>query len=342
MKWQLIGNLAGKDGTNGEDAKPIDRNAIVADVLAKVPAPKDAKQVDVDAIVEEVTNIVRASIPVPKDGKDGINGTSVDPMLVKALIASEVSEAFSKVRIPADGKDADPKEVAAQVRAAVDAIPKPDVAELVRSEVERAVKSIQPMKGDSGKDYDPTVMQAQVVLEVDKAVRSLPKPEVNEAEIASEVFDRVMRSIPMPKDGQSVTVEDVKPLLEGEVSRWELDFERRAHDVLQRAYERMPKPKDGRDGVGLNDFIFRADSPDGGRTFVFEVNANGRSQVATVKTAAMLDAGVWKQGSSYERGDSVSYGGQLYIAQKDTANKPGESGDWRLSVRRGKDGKDSE
>jgi hypothetical protein len=37
----------------------------------------------------------------------------------------------------------------------------------------------------------------------------------------------------------------------------------------------------------------------------------------------------------------VTFGGQWYIAQTKTKAKPGESPDWRLAVRRGRDGKDA-
>lgn len=54
-----------------------------------------------------------------------------------------------------------------------------------------------------------------------------------------------------------------------------------------------------------------------------------------------LDQGVYRQGMHAVRGDGVTYGGQFYIAQRDTEAKPGESSDWRLAVRRGRDGKDA-
>jgi integrin beta 3 len=78
-------------------------------------------------------------------------------------------------------------------------------------------------------------------------------------------------------------------------------------------------------------------SPDDGRTLVFAIDALGvRSET---KTALTLDRGVWKSGP-YVPGDGVSLGGQFWIAQRDTTAKPGESEEWRLAVKRGRDGKD--
>ena len=54
----------------------------------------------------------------------------------------------------------------------------------------------------------------------------------------------------------------------------------------------------------------------------------------------MLDAGVWKEGAAYSRGDGVTLGGSFFIAQADTTAKPGKSDDWRLAVKRGTDGRD--
>jgi collagen triple helix repeat protein len=73
-----------------------------------------------------------------------------------------------------------------------------------------------------------------------------------------------------------------------------------------------------------------------GRMLIFSLG--GKSY--ELKTALVLDAGVWKQGTSYEQGDGVTLGGSFWIAQRDTSAKPGASDDWRLAVKRGGDGKD--
>ena len=62
--------------------------------------------------------------------------------------------------------------------------------------------------------------------------------------------------------------------------------------------------------------------------------------VHEVKTATVLDAGVWREGL-YQCGDAVSHGGSLWIAQQDTETKPDTPEcHWRLAVKRGRDGKD--
>jgi integrin beta 3 len=76
-------------------------------------------------------------------------------------------------------------------------------------------------------------------------------------------------------------------------------------------------------------------TPDSGRTLRFCL---GGELVREIKTALVLDAGVWKDSTTYAAGDGVTLGGSFFIAQAETAAKPGQSNDWRLAVQRGKDG----
>jgi integrin beta 3 len=77
-------------------------------------------------------------------------------------------------------------------------------------------------------------------------------------------------------------------------------------------------------------------TPDGGRTLRWAIGET----VHEIKTAIVLDAGVWKEGTSYAAGDGVTLGGSFFIAQTGTSAKPGKSDDWRLAVKRGNDGRD--
>lgn len=57
----------------------------------------------------------------------------------------------------------------------------------------------------------------------------------------------------------------------------------------------------------------------------------------------VLDKGVYRETEAYEHGDATTFGGSLWIAQKDApTGKPGEPGSdgWRLAVKRGRDGRD--
>ncbi len=68
---------------------------------------------------------------------------------------------------------------------------------------------------------------------------------------------------------------------------------------------------------------------------------NGRQSVRTFKSAALIDRGGYLAERSYDKGDGVGFGGSYFIAQKDAPQgRPGESEDWRLIAKKGRDGKD--
>lgn len=150
------------------------------------------------------------------------------------------------------------------------------------------------------------------------------------------------------KDGKSVSVEDIRGVIEVEVARALLDFERRATDTLQRAIDRIPKPADGkdgapgRDGVGHDDVVETYE--DDGRVLVRRYMREG----AVVRefrhvTTQMVYRGVYKDGKAYQQGDTVSWGGALWHAMKDTNAKPDQPNEasraWVMAVRRGAEGK---
>lgn len=148
------------------------------------------------------------------------------------------------------------------------------------------------------------------------------------------------------QDGRSVTVDDLQPLIEGLYSKWALGWEQRAMEVLQRALDRIEKPKDGvpgkdgkdgRDAFDLEDF--EAKLLDDGRTLVLAYVRGSERLERSIVLNHILDRGVWKQ-SRYLRGDAVSFGGSVFIAQRDTESKPETDDSWRLAVKRGRDGRD--
>ena len=115
--------------------------------------------------------------------------------------------------------------------------------------------------------------------------------------------------------------------------------------------ERGVKGETGRnasDLTFLQDYVDRAGSAariktasvttaDGGRTLRWAIGET----VHEIKTAIVLDAGVWQEGTAYVAGDGVTLGGSFFIAQADTTAKPGKSDEWRLAVKRGTDGRDA-
>ncbi|HEY1182196.1 MAG TPA: hypothetical protein VGE56_07835, partial [Rhodocyclaceae bacterium] len=151
----------------------------------------------------------------------------------------------------------------------------------------------------------------------------------------------LVAKMPRPADGKSITAEDVAPVLEAQIAKWALEFERRAYDTLQKAIDKMPMPKDGkdgRDGVGFDDLEVEFD---GAKTVTFKLVRGDVTKQFDLTMPVVVDCGVFKEGHVYTPGDAVTWGGSYWIAQKETGAKPdsAESG-WRLAVKKGRDGKD--
>jgi integrin beta 3 len=149
-------------------------------------------------------------------------------------------------------------------------------------------------------------------------------------------------------DGKSITLDDVRPMLDAALARLELDVERRVTETIQRAIDRIPLPRDGRDGIDgkdgrdaleLEDLEVEHDA-DGLLTFRL-VRGELRKEYA-FQLLMLKDCGTYQADGSYQRGNGVSFGGSFWIAQKNDPGKPGEGEGWRLAVKRGRDGRDGE
>src|SRR5688500_4418209 len=110
------------------------------------------------------------------------------------------------------------------------------LAPIVRAEVAKATEALRaeiadlkarempvPEKGDPGNDADPNV-------------------------IAKMIADAVA-ALPTPKDGVSPSAEDVAACFERRFSEFLLAGERRIYEMADKAIDRMPRPKDGVDGI---------------------------------------------------------------------------------------------
>lgn len=72
------------------------------------------------------------------------------------------------------------------------------------------------------------------------------------------------------------------------------------------------------------------------------IMTSGTKAVTAFTVPMVIDKGVWREGA-HQAGDHVSWDGSGWIAQRMTSAKPGDtSGDWRLSTKRGRDGRDAE
>ncbi len=139
------------------------------------------------------------------------------------------------------------------------------------------------------------------------------------------------------KDGESPSPESVALAMEPQFAKWALDFERRAQDLFQRAIDRMPTPKDGKDGKSFDGKVSKTTEDLGDGRVVHRWFIGGE-QIDQHEERAFADRGVFKEGAEYWRNNAVTFGGSLWLAQKDAPEgKPGLSPDWRLAVKKGRD-----
>lgn len=96
--------------------------------------------------------------------------------------------------------------------------------------------------------------------------------------------------------------------------------------------------KDGRDGFGLDSFD--TELKEDGRTLLLKFVSGDTTETHELCFPVVIDRGVYKAETEYAQGDGVTFGGSFWIAQRETSAKPEASDDWRLAVKRGRDGKD--
>lgn len=269
---------------------------------------------------------------------------AMESRLDEEAVEGIVSRALAAVA-PTEPADL-PERIKAAAVEAVGAIPVlapelPDVAGMVAEAVSEAVKAIPtPKDGDS-------VTVEQVLPALEKRV------------------DEYLAALPVPKDGEdgtSVTADDVLPALMKRADEY-LATVKPADGIglagalidrdgnlvvtmtngeaksLGRVVGEDGKPgeaKDGIDGLGFDDMTL---DYDGEREFTFLFQNGERIVERRFTVPVVLDRGVYRPETNYTKGDAVTYGGSVWIAQGDTKDKPDGSPHWRLAVKAGRDGK---
>lgn len=200
----------GRDGADGRSVAIDDVRPVVAEYVEQVLAgwdrPKDGQSVtvdDVEPVLRDMVEAAVARIPIPRDGLDGKDGVSVDPDVVRQMIADAVAliPPAPAGKDGADGRDGtsvDPAEVRQWVADAVALIPAPkdgrdgadgkdgrdgaDGTSVDRADVERMVADAVAMipPAPAGKDADPELVAELVGEKVREAVAALPPPEKGE------------------------------------------------------------------------------------------------------------------------------------------------------------------
>jgi hypothetical protein len=97
--------------------------------------------------------------------------------------------------------------------------------------------------------------------------------------------------------------------------------------------------KDGKDGLGFEDM---AVDYDGERTLHLSWEKDGTRKEHSLRFGVPLYRGTFASGADYEKGDCVTWGGSIWISQVDApeGNPSEASKDWKLAVKRGRNGKE--
>ena len=180
----------------------------------------------------------------------------------------------------------------------------------------------------------PAAVDVDAVAKAAAALVTLP--EVDEASIKVNMAELAKQIQPAAPP----TTDEIAAVFERRFSDLTLSWERQARDVFEKAADRMPIPKDGRDAIPLESFDLTLSED--GRTLSVKMQAADGVVEKSIRVASIIDRGIYKAAGDYEKGDAVTHGGCLWIAQQDAPEGAPGMGDkgWRLAVKKGRDGKD--
>jgi len=264
------------------------------------------------------------------------------------------------------------------IKAVVDGM-LPEIREYISDATAPLIERIGVLEAEKAAlpDLDAVLAKAIASIEVPKAPEPIAPDMEAVGRLVTRAVEVAVAALPAPKDGKSFTADDARPIVEnlvkdavggiaapkdgvglagalidragalvvtltdgtarnlGPVVGKDVDMAA-VNDAIASSVAALPTPKDGADALGFDDLVVEHD---GERSFVLRFVQGDRSKEFAFDIPVVLDRGVWREGE-YKAGDAVTWAGSLWIAQKDTAAKPDSGEGWRLSVKRGRDGKD--
>jgi hypothetical protein len=291
------------------DRPEPDIKSVIDDAIAAIELPKPPEMPDVAQLVDEAVALAVAELPTPKDGQDGKSVTVEDvvPML-RELVADEMPEL-------------------------------PDVKQLVDDAISELPKPQSGKDGTSVTVEDVAPMLRELVAEVMPVL-----PDVK------QLVSEAVAEMPVPSDGKAgKDGADGRDALQIEILPGideQKSYERGTYAThsggLWRAFEKTHGMRGWEcvvDGVAATEVV----QDDDLRSFSVTVTrSSGATEQKKFSTPVMVYRGVFKAGSVYQPGDTVTWGGSLWHCDDATSDKPGEinSKGWTLAAKRGRDGRD--
>lgn len=227
----------------------------------------------------------------------------------------------------------------------------------------KALEERQPQKGEDGKSVTVEDVTPLIAEQVAKAMDFIPKPKDGERgekgedgkvdpELVKAEVAKAVAEIPKPKDGEkgepgrdALSI-DILPLIDvercygrGTFAQWQGGIIKAFRttepivdgDIARAGWETIVRGVASIDIEQTNERKFS----------IVTRMSDGHALRRDFSVPSLIDRGVYKPDSEYQKGDGVTWGGSWFIAKADNPQgKPGESDDWRLAVKRGRDGKD--
>ncbi|MCK1670288.1 hypothetical protein [Bradyrhizobium sp. 150] len=309
----------GKQGPQGEPGEPgasvsvPEVREIIQSLFDALPRAVNGKDADPAEVAALIVGDVAALMPVPADGKDGKSVTLeeiiplVEDAAAKKLPASFlINEEGNLLSVFASGDTKAVGKVRGEPGAALlDGHVDDDGTLVLRISDGRAIRT-GVVRGDPGKDGE----HGQRGEHGRDAYEIQILPGIDEGKSYVEGVCAMWRGGLIraarqtdPIKGGDIAAAGWKPLVRGI------------------AEERETVDNDGR-------FIDRT-----------TVYSDGTEFTRRIKTVTPIYRGVWTEGA-YLKGDIVTWAGSSFIAQRDTTDKPEQTDAWKLSTKRGRDGKD--
>ena len=314
----------GKDGRPGVDAAPVDLDAVVAKVLPLIRVPKDGRD------GRDGADGVKGADGV--NGRDGVDGTKGQDGIAGRDGANG-----------ADGRDGVSglgiKEFAYDEKAnTLDIVmDNGDTSTLRLPTPARGEKGEKGIDGKDGRDGTAGVNGKDGASGIDgKDGAPGLRGEKGDAPSTEEVAAAITKAC--------------DALLPAMVSK---HMESLMPEIITRASMLVPPGRDGlpgrpgtpgedgRPGVSVREFDI-TQIHDRKQQILVELSDGSTFRKEIEFSGMVLDRDVHRPGAAYEKGDAVTHGGSYWIAKRDTSETPGKSDDWRLAVKRGRDGKDAE
>lgn len=215
------------------------------------------------------------------------------------------------------------------------------VAALEARSPERGEKGETGERGADGRDADLDAVATLIGEAVTRAMAAIPAPERGEK---GEPGDQGAQGEPGASGAPGADGKDgcgIKDLLIDRDGALIATFDdgrtRNLGEIVGKNGIDGAPGKDGRDGMGPEDIAMTL--MEDGRTLRFGFSKGDTEYAFQIPFPVMVYRGVWQEGRKYEEGDTVTWGGSLWHANKTTSGKP-DAGDWTLAAKRGRDGKD--